>query len=96
MSDPRIEQIRTRLWHGWTRDELLLLMEDERERLRAAQRTLWMIIASNDGYVLEKEDRENYPGDDRARIEAVDDPVSGDVIFRATIDEQSQPGEGNG
>jgi len=33
--DERVTRIRARLGAGWTRDELLLLQEDEIERLRA-------------------------------------------------------------
>lgn len=52
-------------------------------RFRHARRVLWMILNSNGGYTLEKDDLEDYPGDDVASIEHVKDQITGAITYRA-------------
>lgn len=67
----------------------------EIERLRAAQRTLWFILKSNNGYTLERSDMEDYPGDDRAILGQIEH-ADGSVTLAASVRDNEQKGDGNG
>lgn len=49
-----------------------------------ARRLLWLMIHSNDGYVLERSDIEGYPGDERAMLHSTTDEITGNVRLAAT------------
>lgn len=73
-------------------DPVVRNLNAEIERLRAAQRTLWMIVAASpDGcFTLEHHDVEDYPGDDRAMLDHSTDPVTGDMMFVAHVHQQTE------
>jgi hypothetical protein len=74
------------------------MLEDDKAELRAeivrirderddAWQTLWLIVASNGGYTLSKDDADDYPGD-YARLSTSTD-VYGNITFRAFVDSSS-------
>lgn len=44
---------------------------------------LWLILDSNEGYEIEREALEEYPGDDLAGIEVAEDTETKNLILRA-------------
>lgn len=48
------------------------------------RRLLWLIIKANDGFDLDYEELQNFPGDDRARITQSIDSATNTLTLRAT------------
>lgn len=51
-------------------------LERTRRKLADAERLLWMIVRSNDGYILERQDMEQFPAG-RAIWRSHTDPLTG-------------------
>lgn len=49
------------------------------------RRLLWMVVKANDGFDLEYEELQEYPGDDAIRLTQYDDPITRGVTLRATV-----------
>jgi hypothetical protein len=71
------------------RDYALHCLEREIAICADTQRLLWLVVKTNDGYELEIEELQDYPGDDRAILTQFQDPVTNSITLRATIKERA-------
>jgi hypothetical protein len=83
------------IWHGWAgkgwiaetySDNVFWPVGDKSilEIMDGQRRMIWMLVQESGGTVyLTPETKQNWPGDERATVEQIEQPASGVTILRA-------------
>ena len=71
------------------RDYALHCLEREIAICANTRRLLWLIVKANDGFELEIEELQEYPGDVRAILTQFQDLATNSVMLRASIKDRA-------